>query len=72
LYTTYAIPNIILPFFGGIIIDKIGVRLAGFIFGIFPILGQMIIIYAVNNKDYFYMLVGRIVSGAGGDTLLVA
>ncbi len=26
LYTVYSIPNIVLPFFGGIFIDRIGVR----------------------------------------------
>lgn len=26
LYTVYSLPNIVLPFFGGIFIDRIGVR----------------------------------------------
>lgn len=32
LYSIYSLPNIVLPFFGGILIDKMGVRFSIFIF----------------------------------------
>jgi len=39
LYSIYSAPNIILPFFGGILIDKIGVRISILIFSSILILG---------------------------------
>lgn len=39
LYTVYSLPNIILPFFGGILIDKLGARVAIMLFSTIIVLG---------------------------------
>ncbi len=40
LYSVYSFPNIILPFLGGFLLDKIGVRYGIFIFTLVLIIGQ--------------------------------
>lgn len=42
LYTVYSIPNMILPFFGGLFLDKIGMRAGLLLFTIVLTLGQFI------------------------------
>mmetsp|Transcript_12568 Transcript_12568/g.21156 ORF Transcript_12568/g.21156 Transcript_12568/m.21156 type:complete len:130 (+) Transcript_12568:49-438(+) len=42
LYTVYSLPNMILPLFGGIMLDKIGVRLGLLLFTLVLTLGQFI------------------------------
>lgn len=39
LYTVYSLPNIILPFFGGVLIDKIGPRKAILLFSTIILIG---------------------------------
>lgn len=43
LYSVYSWPNIILPFFGGYITDRLGVRLMGVIFMALVTFGQLIV-----------------------------
>jgi hypothetical protein len=38
-YTIYAYPNIILPFFGGMFMDLLGMRLALIVFSLLVVLG---------------------------------
>jgi predicted MFS family arabinose efflux permease len=42
LYTVYSIPNMVLPVFGGIFLDKIGIRTGLIIFTIVLTFGQLI------------------------------
>jgi MFS family permease len=39
LYSIYSLPNIVLPFFGGFFVDKIGVGTALVIFASFLVIG---------------------------------
>lgn len=39
LYTVYSLPNIILPFFGGVLIDKLGPRTAIVLFSVLIMIG---------------------------------
>lgn len=61
-----------MPFFGGLIIDVIGVRKGIFIFTLFPILGQGLIVWSSLVKNFELMMFGRVILGFGGDTILVA
>lgn len=72
LYSVYSFPNIILPFFGGILVDKIGVRVAILLFSGLLILGQLIFTYGVYEISFTWMIVGRVVFGFGGESLTVA
>jgi len=72
LYSVYSFPNIILPFFGGIIIDKLGARIAIASFAAIIIIGQSIVTFGVAQKSFALMVIGRTVFGLGGECLTVA
>ena len=72
LYSVYSFPNIVLPFFGGLLIDKIGSRIGVFMFSFVLIIGQLIFTWGVYKASFPIMIVGRIVFGLGGESLTVA
>lgn len=72
LYSVYSFPNIILPFFGGIMIDKIGVRIGVILFSLLLIIGQFLFMLGGTIGAYWLMIVGRVVFGVGGESLSVA
>jgi MFS family permease len=72
LYTLYSIPNIILPFFGGFFVDKVGVRLCLIIFVVLIAAGQVVFAFGVSIKSWPVMFIGRIIYGFGGESISVA
>ena len=68
LYAVYALPNIILVFFGGVAADKLGVRMAALIFVSLVIIGAIIVAAAPN---FIIMLLGRFIFGCGQESLTV-
>ncbi|CAD8067062.1 unnamed protein product [Paramecium sonneborni] len=71
LYAIYSMPNIILPFFGGIIIDKIGIRSALLIFCSFLILGQGLCVKGALNNDFNLLEFGMFFLGVGAEVSLL-
>lgn len=69
LYSVYSFPNIILPFFGGYLVDFIGVRMGICIFSGLVCAGQAIFAFSADIRNYPLALVGRIVFGFGGESL---
>jgi MFS family permease len=70
LYSVYSIPNMILVFFGGILGDKIGLRLAGLIFVSLTLAGVIIVAFAPSfSNAYVIMAIGRTVFGMGAESL---
>lgn len=76
LYAVYSWPNVILPFFGGIISDKLGVRLTCVIFMILITIGTGITSWGCSmppsDTSWYIMWVGRTIFGFGGESLSVA
>lgn len=72
LYSIWAFPSIIIPFFGGYLIDKLGVRPALFIFSLALTVGQAIYAYGGYALNFTLMLVGRGIYAIGSDPLNVA
>jgi MFS family permease len=75
LYSVYSWPNVILPFFGGYLSDKLGVRLMLVVFLLFITLGQVIFAFGASLKGmwaWYVMWIGRTVFGFGGESLSVA
>ena len=71
-YSFYSYPNIILPLIGGLMLDKIGVRLGLIVFTLFVTVGQLIFTFGGYWKSFPVMLAGRIVYGVGGECMVVA
>ena len=72
MYSIYALPNIILPLFGGILIDKIGTRKSLVIFLLLQIFGQTLVWLSSIHLDFNLMLAGRFLFGLGGENIVVA
>lgn len=72
LYTVYSVPNIILPFFGGYFIDRLGVRVCMIVFSLCITVGQLVFALGLSIKSWPLMFLGRIIFGFGGENLGVA
>jgi len=71
LYSVYAIPNLILPLFGGILFDKYGNRVCLMWFTSLLMLGQGIFTFGGYKMKYWVMLLGRAVFGIGSESMYV-
>lgn len=72
LYTVYSIPNVILPLFGGNVVDRHGAPLCLTIFAATVFMGAVILSVGVANKSWEVMYLGRFVFGLGAESLCVA
>ncbi|KAI9359596.1 major facilitator superfamily domain-containing protein [Zopfochytrium polystomum] len=71
-YSLYSLPNVILPFFGGWLVDAFGTRRLMTILSSLVCLGQFLFAVGVQTKVYWVMHLGRIIFGVGGESLSVA
>lgn len=62
-------PNIILPFLGGILVAQFGTRAMYIIFGMFILLGQLVFTLGCEYTSMNWMLIGRVIFGLGGECL---
>lgn len=72
MYSIYSLPNTVLPLFGGILIDKIGVKISLIIFTTLLTLGQLIFAIGGSAESLWIMLLGRFVFGLGGECMTVS
>ena len=73
LYTVYSIPNTVIVFFGGFLIDRVfGVRFGGFLFALITTAGQVVFALGGSIKSFPLMIVGRAIFGLGGESITVA
>lgn len=66
LYSLYAFPNVVVPLFGGMLIDTKGPRLALLLTAGLCVIGQLIFSVGGLKNIWFVMLAGRVVFGLGG------
>jgi MFS family permease len=72
LYSMYSTPNLILPIFSGILIDKMGLRISVLFFMSFCLLGQFIFALGGSMVNFNVMLLGRFVYGLGCESAFFA
>jgi len=72
LYSVYSFPNVILPLFGGMFVDKIGANYCILIFMCILSGGQAVFALGVSARNYALVLAGRTLYGFGGESLAVA
>ena len=65
----YSLPNIFMVLLGGIFIDRIGSRKAGFIFALLCVIGTAITAW---GSTIAIMLTGRVLFGIGAESLILA
>ena len=71
MYTVYSLPNIILPFFGGYFVDRLGARSMIVLFALLCLAGQFLVAIGASAGSTFVILVGRVIFGLGGESLCV-
>jgi MFS family permease len=69
LYTLYSVAAIVVVFLGGMLIDRIGTRAASLVFSTLIVIGACIVALAPN---VLVAGLGRLVFGAGSESLVVA
>eukprot|EP01017_Pseudomicrothorax_dubius_P038625 TRINITY_DN581_c0_g2_i5.p1 TRINITY_DN581_c0_g2~~TRINITY_DN581_c0_g2_i5.p1 ORF type:complete len:444 (-),score=38.55 TRINITY_DN581_c0_g2_i5:359-1690(-) len=69
LYTTYSIPNIVIPIFGGIICDKLGSRLMTLVLYALVLIGQTLFSASLFLQNFHLMIIARFLCGVGGETI---
>lgn len=69
LYSIYGFPNILLCFFSGNIVHKLGLQSASIIFMVSQCLGNLIFIFGIYTSNYYLCLFGRLFVGSGGELL---
>ena len=71
MYSLYSIPNTVLPFVGGVLMDRFGIRLMLVVFYCFIMLGQVLFSTGCSLHSMELMLIGRTVFGLGGECVSV-
>jgi MFS family permease len=69
LYSIYSVSAITTLLIGGILVDRLGVKVAGLVFALLCLAGAAI---NVSSGSYPVMLAGRFVLGLGAESLIVA
>ncbi len=67
LYTAYSVAAVVVVFFGGMLYDKLGPRRASLLFCTLVFVGAVIVAMAHSG---WQLVVGRLVFGAGSETLI--
>ena len=68
----YSLPNMILPVFGGMLMDRIGLRPGIILFTMILTLGQFVFMMGGFQNNFNMLLAGRIIFGMGGECAFVA
>jgi MFS family permease len=69
MYSVYSFPNIVLPIFGGAIMDKIGYEKVLIIVLSLVSVGQIVVALGAYLDSFKLMLIGRAIYGSGSETL---
>jgi len=68
LYTAYSVAAVAIVFFGGMLYDRLGPRKASLLFSILVFIGAVIVAVA---KGKWMLIFGRLIFGAGSESLIV-
>ncbi|MDH3496870.1 MAG: MFS transporter [Gemmatimonadota bacterium] len=69
LNAIYSVPNVVMVLLGGIVVDRIGVKRATFVFGVLCLVGAGV---TAATGTLAVMATGRLIFGIGAESLIVA
>ena len=72
LYSLYSLPNILLPFIGGYILDYFGIKFGVLLYNFLIITGQALFTFGSYTHNYPLLIAGRVLFGTGAESLNVA
>jgi len=71
-YSVYSFPNIILPFFGGYLVDRFRPRNCQVLYALLIVIGNLVFALGMTAKLWWVMYIGRAIHGMGGISICVA
>ncbi|KAK3847128.1 MAG: major facilitator superfamily domain-containing protein [Linnemannia gamsii] len=71
LYTSYSIPNVVLPWLGGYAADRFGHNKLLVVLSILVVLGHLVVCLGLERRNIGIMILGRVIFGSG-ESLAVA
>ena len=71
-YTAYSVPNVVLPFFGGLLADRWGAARCATLCVCCITVGQCVVATGVSIQSVSLIVFGRVLFGIGGESLCVA
>ncbi|KAI9176039.1 hypothetical protein H9P43_006403 [Blastocladiella emersonii ATCC 22665] len=71
-FVVYSLPNIVLPFIGGALIDKYGARTIAVVTSLLSVVGQLFFTIGLVSRTPSWAVFGRFLFGLGGETLSVS
>eukprot|EP01113_Clastostelium_recurvatum_P013559 TRINITY_DN17217_c0_g1_i2.p1 TRINITY_DN17217_c0_g1~~TRINITY_DN17217_c0_g1_i2.p1 ORF type:complete len:586 (-),score=99.11 TRINITY_DN17217_c0_g1_i2:122-1804(-) len=72
LYSVYNIPNIVLPFVGGYLLDKVGLPTGTLVCVLLVAIGAAMVLTSAYVNSFALMVAGRFLFGMGAETSYVA
>ncbi|PJF17978.1 hypothetical protein PSACC_02262 [Paramicrosporidium saccamoebae] len=72
LYSLYSVPNVVLPFFVGRLLDRLGSRAILLLLSFLVAAGQFLVACGLQSGNFGLMVGGRMLFGVGGESLAVA
>jgi MFS family permease len=72
LYSLYSVPNVVLPFFVGRWLDRLGSRAILLLLSFLVAAGQLLVAYGLQTSNFSLVVTGRVLFGIGGESLAVA
>eukprot|EP01112_Ceratiomyxa_fruticulosa_P019904 TRINITY_DN662_c0_g1_i1.p1 TRINITY_DN662_c0_g1~~TRINITY_DN662_c0_g1_i1.p1 ORF type:complete len:454 (+),score=72.75 TRINITY_DN662_c0_g1_i1:201-1562(+) len=76
IYSIYNFINIVIVLFGGVFVDRIGLRIGSCLFCLLIAIGQIVFSIGVSlpdyNTAYLVLMIGRAIFSLGGESLSVA
>lgn len=72
LYSVYSLPNTVLPFLFGHLVDRLGPQRVLLVLSSCVCIGQTIFAIGVQSRQIWMMFVGRAIFGIGGESCGVA
>jgi MFS family permease len=72
IYSAYSFPNLVMPIISGFLVDSIGPTKMLITFSTILIFGQFLFALAINTNLFSLMIIGRIITGIGGESLEIA
>ncbi|KAJ3143149.1 hypothetical protein HK100_008268 [Physocladia obscura] len=70
MYVVYSAPNMLLPYVGGILVDRLGTRVL-LLYSALSCAGQLLFAFGIHLRHIPIALLGRFLFGAGGESIVV-
>lgn len=68
LFSVYNVPNTVMVFVGGMLVDKLGLRKSIFMYSVLVSIGAIVFCIGPYFKNFWVLLAGRFIFGLGAES----